>query len=314
MNLMHMKYAVEIANTNSINKAAQTLYVGQSALSRAMKELEVSMGVTLFKRSAKGMFPTPDGEVFVRYAKLVLKQVDDIEAMFSAGTADIQRFSISVPRASYITDAFAKFSNLIGKDDRVEIFYKETNAMRAIQNILTEEYKLGIIRYAKDYDKYYKAMMDEKGLDYEVITEFRYALVMNAQSRLANIAQVTYDDLRDFIEIAHADPYVPSLSLAQVKKDELPDNTSRRIFVFERGSQFELLAQNPETFMWVSPIPVALLERYNLVQRDCDENRRVYKDVLIHRKGYTLSDLDNWFIEELIKTKREMIADRSSLK
>ena len=82
MNLLHMKYAVEIAETKSINKAAEKLYVGQSALSRAIKELEASLGVVLFERSAKGMFLTPDGETFVRYAKSVLKQVDAIENLF----------------------------------------------------------------------------------------------------------------------------------------------------------------------------------------------------------------------------------------
>ena len=313
MNFLQMKYAVEIASTNSINKAAEAHYVWQSALSRAIKELEASLGVTLFERSAKGMFLTPDGEVFVRYAKAVLKQVNDIESMFSEGTVSKQRFSISVPRASYITDAFAKFSRLIGKDKKVELFYKETNAMRVIKNILTEDYKLGIIRYAENYDKYYKALMDEKGLDYEMITEFCYVLVMNAESPLAAVENITFHDLRDYIEIAHADPYVPSLPLAEVKKEELPDNSSRRIFIFERGSQFELLTQNPETFMWVSPIPKPLLERYGLVQRNCKENKRIYKDVLIHRKDYTLSDIDQWFIEELVKSKREMISDRTHI-
>ena len=105
MNLLHMKYAVEIAKTNSINKAAETLYVGQSALSRAIKELETNLGVVLFERSAKGMFLTPDGEVFVRYAKSVLKQVEDIEKMFGEGAVGKKKFSVSVPRASYVADA-----------------------------------------------------------------------------------------------------------------------------------------------------------------------------------------------------------------
>ena len=82
MNLLHMKYAVVVAETNSINKAAELLYVGQPTLSRAIKELESSLGVTLFERSAKGMFLTPDGETFVRYAKTVLEQVDSIEDLF----------------------------------------------------------------------------------------------------------------------------------------------------------------------------------------------------------------------------------------
>lgn len=307
MNLLHMKYAVVVAETNSINKAAELLFVGQPTLSRAIKELESNLGVTIFERSAKGMFLTADGETFVRYAKTVLQQVDAIEEMFQKGRVSKKRFSVSVPRASYITEAFAAFSKLIEKDTPAELFYKETNSMRTLRNVLQDNYKLGIVRYAESYDKYYKAMMEEKGLEHELVTKFSYLLLMSAESPLAKKEKITYADLKDKIEIAHADPYVPSLPLEQIKKEELPDNSDRRIFVFERGSQFELLSQNPETFMWVSAIPQKLLERYGLTQRICEENRRVYKDVLIYRRDYTLSKLDNLFIEQLVQAKRNVI-------
>ena len=307
MNLLHMKYAVEIAETNSINKAADKLYVGQSALSRAIKELEASLGVTLFERSAKGMFLTADGEIFIRHAKNVLAQIDEIENMFSGGTISKKHFSVSVPRASYIAEAFAEFSKVIDKDMQAEILYKETNSMRAVKNILQEDYKLGIIRYAENYDKYYKTMMDEKGLDYELITEFRHVLIMSFESPLAKKEKITYGDLVDLVEISNPDPYVPSLPLAEVRKEELSEISSRRIFVFERASQFELLSENPETYMWVSPVPQKPLERFDLVQRKCDENKRVYKDLLIHRKDYSHSELDNMFIEYVIKSKREVL-------
>lgn len=307
MNLLHMKYAVEIAETNSINKAADKLYVGQSALSRAIKELEASLGVTLFERSAKGMFLTADGEIFIRHAKNVLAQIDEIENMFSGGTISKKHFSVSVPRASYIAEAFAEFSKVIDKDMQAEILYKETNSMRAVKNILQEDYKLGIIRYAENYDKYYKTMMDEKGLDYELITEFRNVLIMSFESPLAKKEKITYGDLVDLVEISNPDPYVPSLPLAEVRKEELSEISSRRIFVFERASQFELLSENPETYMWVSPVPQKTLERFGLAQRKCDENKRVYKDLLIHRKDYSHSELDNMFIEYVIKSKREVL-------
>ena len=249
MNLLHMKYAVEIAEAGSINKAAERLYVGQPNLSRAVKELEASLGVTIFDRSSKGMFLTPDGELFIRSAKNILNQVDAVEKMFHKDTVRKKRFSISVPRASYVADAFAKFSRLLEGDGEVEIFYKETNSMRTIKNILQEDYKLGIVRYADTYDKYYKSMMDEKGLACEMVTEFRYMLAVSRESPLAEKETVTYDDLQEYIEIAHADPFVPSLPFAEVKKEELPDNIRRRIYVFERASQFELLHQNPDTFI-----------------------------------------------------------------
>lgn len=306
MNLMHIKYAVEVANEGSINKAAEKLYVGQPNLSRAIKELESSLGVKIFERSAKGMGLTSDGETFIRYAKTILRQVDEVESIFNGSGSVKKRFSISVPRASYISDAFARFSHSLTNEAEAEIIYKETNSLRAIKNILHEDYKLGIIRYAENYDKYFKTMLDEKDMQYEMITEFSYVLAMSRDNPLASAEKITFDALKDYIEIAHADPYVPSLPLSQVRKEELPDNIGRRIFVFERASQFELLSENPETFMWVSPIPQKLLDRYDLVQIPCEENKKIYKDILIYKRDYKLTVLDKAFIDELCKSKREM--------
>ncbi len=87
----------------------------------------------------------------------------------------------------------------------------------------------------------------------------------------------------------------------------MPDNTERQIFVFERASQFELLAENPETFMWVSPMPDGLLERYGLVHKKCPDNKKLYRDVLIYKKDYRLTELDKMFIEELTTAKNNYV-------
>lgn len=306
MNILHMKYAVEVARAGSLSKAAEILLIAQPNISRSIKELEADLGITIFDRSAKGMFLTPEGEEFINYAKSILKQIEHVEAMYKDGSVKKLKFSISVPRASYISDAFAQFSKTLGSHD-AELFYKETNSKRTINNILDHDYKLGIIRYAENYDKYFKTMLEEKGLSYELITEFSYRLIMHKDSYLAQIEDVAFDDLTDYIEIAHADPYVPSLPLSKVVKEELPDNIGRRIFVFERASQYDLLSENPETFMWVSPLPDKLLKRYNLIQKECKENQKVYKDVLIYKKGYKLSKLDKQFITELYNSKQKYI-------
>ncbi len=305
MNLLYLKYAVEVASCGSINKAAEKLYLGQPNLSRAIKELEASLGVTIFERSSKGMEVTSDGEVFLRYAKGILKQVDELDEVFR-NNVHKKRFSISVPRASYISDAFVTFSKVLADVDDAEILYEETNASRAIQNILQEDYKLGIIRYASNYARYYKTMLDEKDFNYEMIMEFRYVLLMSENSSLAKKEKITRDALQNYIEIAHSDLYVPSLPFSEVKKEELPSDMHRRIFVFERASQFELLTGNPDTFMWVSPVPQKLLDRYGLVQRICEDNRKTYKDVMIYRKNYRLTELDKMFISELCQSKRQV--------
>ena len=306
MNILHVKYAAEVARLGSLNKASETLMIAQPNISRSIKELEADLGITIFQRSAKGMVLTPDGEEFMDYARDILHRIEKIEQSYRDGSHKKRKFSISVPRACYISAAMAEFSKSIG-DAPVEIYYTETNSKKTIKKLLESEYKLGIIRYADTYDKYYKNMLEEKGLAYELVAEFSYVLLMSRNNPLAEKETITYNDLSSYVEIAHADPYVPSLSMSKVFREELPDNIGRRIFVFERASQFDLLSENPQTFMWVSPASPKILDRYGLVQRVCEGNKKTYKDVLIYHKGYKLSRLDKDFITALCEARRKFI-------
>ena len=302
MNILHMKYAVEISKAGSINKASEQLFVAQPNLSRAVKELEADLGITIFDRSTRGMVLTIEGREFINYAEQILRQIEQVEQIYKHGKTKKLKFSVSVPRSGYISEAFSKFSKHIDTSN-AEIFYKETNSWRAINNILASDYNLGIVRYAKEYDKYYKIMLEEKGLCVENITEFSYKLVVNKQSPLADKEKVDLSELSDYIEIIHADSSIPSLPISDAKKHEVNTEDNRRIYVFERASQFDLLSENDRTFMWVSPVPDRLLNCYGLVQKKCDDSKILYKDVLIYKKDYKLSKLDKLFIEALHKTK-----------
>lgn len=305
MNIIHLKYAIMVAETGSMSKAAEKLYVAQPNLSRAIKELENELKIAIFDRNSKGIVITPDGEKLIMYGKKILKQIAELENSFGENV-NKNVFSISVPRSSYISDAFAKFSTLLSKYNNVELIYKETNAYKAINNIINADYKLGIIRYDINYDNYFKDLLAKKDLKSELINEFNYVLVFSKDSPLADHDSITKDDLIDYIEIAHKDSYVPQIPMSEVTKMELTNNVSRRIFVFERASQFELLAENYETFMWVSPIPETTLNRYGLVQRECTDQMRKYKDLLIYKSSHKLTALEKDFITYLCESKRRV--------
>lgn len=303
MNLLHMKYAVEVANTRSINKAAETLYVGQSALSRAIKELESSLGTKLFERSPKGVSLTPAGELFIRYAKTVLEQVDDLEAMFKGGSVEKKRFSLAATRASYVAAAFAEFSKCV--TDPAELIYTEVSSMHALRAVAADEYKLGLVRYADCYENYYSSVISARGLACQPIGEFPYKIALSVDSPLAQKETVTPADLARLTQIAHADPYLPSPP-SEMKKAGASPTPERMIYVFERASRFEILSKNPQTYTWISPIPSDMLERYHLIERFVEGEERVYRDVLIHRADYRLTELDRKFIDELTAAKDKL--------
>ena len=70
MNLSHLKYVLEVGKTNSITRAAHNLYMGQPNLSKAIKELENEIGITIFKRARirqnrwSFLFPCPGPPIF----------------------------------------------------------------------------------------------------------------------------------------------------------------------------------------------------------------------------------------------------------
>ncbi|MGN1051525.1 MAG: LysR family transcriptional regulator, partial [Acutalibacteraceae bacterium] len=301
---LHLKYALEVAKTNSINKAAENMFMGQPNLSRAIKELENSLGVKIFARTSKGMTPTPEGEEFLRYARQIISQVEYVENMFSAENVQTQKFSLSCPRASYIYSAFLEFCKCIDMEKHLEFYYQETNNHQTINNLLDNGFNLGIVRYRTTHEKNFKRLLESKLLSSEIITEFKYKVLVSKNSPLAKSREVSTSDLENMIEIAHADTYVPSMPTYDVQKEELTKNVSRHIFVYERFSQYDLLSTLPKSYIWVSPMPSELLDNYNLVQLDCVDNDKVYKDVLIFKTGYKFSEFDDKFIVELVKSKR----------
>ena len=86
INILHMKYAVEVAKFGSLNKASESLLIAQPNLSRSIKELEADLGITIFDRSSRGMTLTTEGEEFIELSKGILSQIDQVDKYYRENT------------------------------------------------------------------------------------------------------------------------------------------------------------------------------------------------------------------------------------
>jgi len=71
------KYFIEIVEAGSYSRAAEKLYVAQSALSRQVKELEDELQTALLTRDARQFELTPAGQLFYERARRILEDIDD---------------------------------------------------------------------------------------------------------------------------------------------------------------------------------------------------------------------------------------------
>ena len=76
MNIVQIKYVLEVATSSSMREAASKLYVSQPAISASIKELEDELGFLIFERTNKGISLTDAGREFISYAKMAVAQYE----------------------------------------------------------------------------------------------------------------------------------------------------------------------------------------------------------------------------------------------
>ena len=195
MNTLLFKYALEVEKTRSISQAAENLYMAQPNLSKAIRELEDMLKITIFSRTSKGVFPTNKGMEFLSYAKNVMSEIEKMESLGLTEDMKLQKFRISIPRGSYLSKAIVEFVKGFDTDHPIEVSIKETNSMEVIHDIISEISQIGIVRYKTKYESYFLEYLAEKKILYDLIWEFAYLVLMSEHHPMAQKETIRYEDL-----------------------------------------------------------------------------------------------------------------------
>ena len=78
MELRQLRYFVAVADTLNFSRAAESLYVSQSALSKQISELEQELGVALFDRDRRSVALTSAGQLLLPEAKDILMRSEKL--------------------------------------------------------------------------------------------------------------------------------------------------------------------------------------------------------------------------------------------
>ncbi len=302
MNISDITYVAEIAKTGSMTQAAANLYMNQPNLSKSIIALEKELGIVIFRRSSKGVTLTKEGHNFLLSTKEILEKFNALESKYKTGEGK-HYFGISVPRASYVSFAFTQFVKEIANAKSLQIEFIETNSMQVIQNVISQKHNFGIIRYAVEYEKYFNKLLGEYALCGDTLLEFEYLALMSAHSPLAAKKILESEDLHERIEVAHGDTGISLLPSFEIREPLHSIPNSKKIYIYERGSQFDLLTNIPAAYMWVSPIPRQMLELYHLVQKNINIKDNLYRDVLIYPDAYQMAETDRKFLNHLYRVR-----------
>ncbi|HHD7473845.1 TPA: LysR substrate-binding domain-containing protein [Klebsiella oxytoca] len=141
MDLRHLRYFVAVAEELHFRRAAERLYVAQSALSIQIKTLEDHLGGKLLTRNNRRVELTDAGRLFLEQARRILAQVDDSTQLVRralVGEVGLLRLSYSGSAAASgilakVTRAFRQYSL------DVEICAQEMHPISQMEALLSGE-------------------------------------------------------------------------------------------------------------------------------------------------------------------------------
>ncbi|MDG0822814.1 MAG: LysR substrate-binding domain-containing protein [Staphylococcus equorum] len=241
MDIKQMKYFVEVVNQNSMTNASKSLYIAQPTISKAIKDLEKELNMTLFDRSKRQLALTDAGRVFYQKSKEILTLYNDLPREVNS-LLGLETGHISIGLSAVMN--MNKFIHILGefhqKYPNVTYNLVENGGKMIETQLIKDELDIGITTIPVDQSIFHSVLLYEEELK----------LVLNKEHRLANYEQVDMSMLKDedFI-LFNEDFYLNDKIIESAKNSGFVPNTISKI------SQWNFIENLLSAHLGVSILP-----------------------------------------------------------
>ncbi|MBR3147647.1 MAG: LysR family transcriptional regulator [Eubacterium sp.] len=214
MTLQQLLYALTISEKGSMNKAAEALFISQPSLTLAMKDLEKEIGITIFRRSSRGVELTNEGADFLVHARQIYQQYELLRDKYT-GSVDIKRkFAVSTQHYSFVTKAFVE---TVKKYDtrKFDFAIRETKTADVISDVGRLRSEIGVL-FESDFNrKAINKMLRDNDLDFTSLIDCRAYVYLWKDHPLAGEESISLSMLKDYPCLSFEQGDQSSLYLAE---------------------------------------------------------------------------------------------------
>ncbi len=187
--LQKLKLFVVVYDRRSLNRAAQELYMAQSAISQNIQSLEAALGVRLFERSPRGVQPTEAGDKLYTYARRILGLLGEAEReILSMG--DKQSLSVvATPGVSvYLLPSWLQ--QFQRTQSSLSVSLQTALTIDVVRDVLNGRYELGFLEGELQE-------LDQPTLGRMRVQDIEYFVTVNANHPLAARRQIPIQELEN---------------------------------------------------------------------------------------------------------------------
>lgn len=238
MTLNQLRYVVEAAASGSITEAAQRLFITQPSLTAAIHSLEEELGITIFRRTNKGITLTVKGEEFLAYARQMLEQEALIRERYSRRRQKKQLFCVSAQHYSFAVEAFVDLLREYGGAE-YEFHMRETETYKILEDVGGFRSEIGIL-YLNPYNEtIVRRAIEDHGLIFTPLFTARPHVFISKHNPLAAKEVVTLPELAEYPRLSYEQGAHNAFYYAEEIQSTRP--VKKDIIVTDRATLFNLL-------------------------------------------------------------------------
>ena len=198
MTLLQMSYILEVDRCGSMNRAAQDLFVSQSALSTAILEVEKELGITVFRRSNRGVVLTEEGRELVAQIAPIVERSGRIARYYSERRAENRvTLSVASQRYPFCAKAFVEYLHLL-EEPRIQVSFKEMEMAAVIDEVFRRQSAMGIIFVSDMTEHFIRRILEGRNLEFHQLARLRPHVFMRRGHPLSGEASVTPEQLHQY--------------------------------------------------------------------------------------------------------------------
>lgn len=251
MKVEQLRQLIAIIKHGSINKAAQELYISQSALSASIKNLETELGTNIIERNSKGISLTPYGAVVYHQATMICAEIDFLQTISpNAKTAPLA-LDVSHMYSPIATDVFIQLYNKY-QNQPVRLSIRECSTLETIANVQSGISEIGIVTLFSNTRALYLRSILLYRLEYHKLTDRPIYVVVGKQNPLY------YSD-KACLELGDLDDYAFAFY-----NDLITEASMRQLFVGQRRKKSDISLSTLESLLHlIANTDAFTLEAYN---------------------------------------------------
>lgn len=238
MTFQQLKYIVAIADTLSMTKAAETLYISQSTISVALNDLESEIGTRIFERTKRGMKPTQNGLDIIDHARQILQHSVILENIIKDNSGKLS-FAVSSQHYTFVAQAFMKLCQQY-KESAYNFSLWETNSYKILKDVKRGKSEIGILYFSEFNKKPIISLISDYGLEYFILFKNKPHIFIAPSHPLAGRKIIKIEELADYPRLS----YDRGTSNSYFFAEEILDNIPRKqvISITDRETAASYLA------------------------------------------------------------------------